>query len=328
MTYGRDVTVAASPTLVWTASAQEVDHGGYMWVDFGSLKRDVIAPALSAARQRTTLVNPAQDWLDGLRGVDALAVRGVTLNSLEDLVALHGYVLEPACRAGVRLLIECPQRLTRLDRGAFVDPMFEHPYTLERALHTATKIWRGENAPSPGMASPSRPLDTEQLRAVQAPEGPVQIIAPAGSGKTTVLIERVRELLRRGVSGERILATTFNRDARVELAERLYAAGVGGVEARTFHSLGLWLLRDERLTRSDGVKTLSLSQWKRLCALAARDTGTWVDAGDARTIAQAGGLDLGSVVTCRPAQLAPLQRVSPTVAPHEDMIRRREPRVS
>jgi len=45
------------------------------------------------------------------------------------------------------------------------------------------------------------------------------VIAPAGSGKTAVLIERVRELLHRGVPAERILCTTFNRYARVELQE-------------------------------------------------------------------------------------------------------------
>ncbi|MDQ6776438.1 MAG: AAA family ATPase [Actinomycetota bacterium] len=63
------------------------------------------------------------------------------------------------------------------------------------------------------------------------------MIAPAGSGKTAVLIERVRELLRRGVPGEQLLCTTFNRDARVELRQRLLGAGLP-VDARTFHSSG------------------------------------------------------------------------------------------
>ena len=47
-------------------------------------------------------------------------------------------------------------------------------------------------------APPHRPLDDAQLAAARAPGGVVQVIAPAGSGKTTVLVERVRELLARG----------------------------------------------------------------------------------------------------------------------------------
>ena len=97
-----------------------------------------------------------------------------------------------------------------------------------------------------------------------------------------MLIQRVRELLRRGVPAERILATTFNRDAGIELAARLQQAGVRGVEARTFHSLGLRILSSEGLARRNGVRQLSLGQWKRLCTLALRDTGTWVDPADAR----------------------------------------------
>ena len=275
---------SSTRTLVWTADASGADLSGYVEVDFRALKREAIIPARRAGAQRTTLANPAQAWLDRLRSLDALAVRGVTLNTLDDLTALHGYVLEPCWRAGVRLLVECPDKLTRLDRSRFIDPGFEYPYTLDRALYAAERIWKGERPlATSGQAQPSRTLDAEQLAAVETHDGTVQIIAPAGSGKTTVLIERVRELLRRGVPAERILATTFNRDAAVELAGRLAGAGVRSVQARTFHSLGLWMLREEGLTRPGGVKQLSLNQWKRLCAIAARDTGIWVDAGDARS---------------------------------------------
>ncbi len=184
-------------------------------------------------------------------------------------------------RSGGKLLVESDRKLTDLDPADFVDPLFEHAYTLERALYAARQIWR----PAPE-AAPSHDdipgLDAEQLRAVRARTGTLQIIAPAGSGKTTVLIQRIRELLRRGVPAERILATTFNRDAGAELAARLQQAGVRGVEARTFHSLGLWILNREGLARRNGVRQLSLGQWKRLCTLASRDTGTWVDPADAR----------------------------------------------
>ena len=243
------------PNLIWTAAADPAQLAGYETVEFATLRRVTVAPAL--------------------------AVRGVRLRSLDDLAALHGYVLEPMWRSGGKLLVESDRKLTELDPADFVDPLFEHAYTLERALYAARQIWRP--APEPAPSHDDIPgLDAEQLRAVRARTGTLQIIAPAGSGKTTVLIQRVRELLRRGVPAERILATTFNRDAGAELAARLQQAGVRGVEARTFHSLGLWILNREGLARRNGVRQLSLGQWKRLCTLASRDTGTWVDPADAR----------------------------------------------
>src|SRR4029079_19161854 len=90
---------------------------------------------------------------------------------------------------------------------------------------------------------PHRPPDETQLTAARAPGGVVQVIAPAGSGKTTVLIERVRELLARGATPERILCMTFNDAAAVERRERLSLAGVRGVAARTFHSVGHQIIR-------------------------------------------------------------------------------------
>ena len=54
-------------------------------------------------------------------------------------------------------------------------------------------------------------LDAEQRAAATLPDGPAQIIAPAGSGKTTTLIARLGVLLTRGVAAERIAVVTFNR---------------------------------------------------------------------------------------------------------------------
>lgn len=225
-----------------------------------------------------------QGWLSRVAHAGKLAVVGVRIDDLDDLTALHGYVLEPALRCGTALTIESEQRLTRLSPERFVDPQFEYPYTLERSLATAMRLYRGSSpAPSAAAVAPSAlTLDAEQRQAVRAHDGVVQVIAPAGSGKTAVLIARVRELLDRGVPAERILCTTFNRDARVELRERLQAAGLGSVTARTFHSVGLWLMREERLARPGGPRELTLNQWKRLCALAHREQGTWIEIADAR----------------------------------------------
>ncbi len=79
------------------------------------------------------------------------------------------------------------------------------------------------------------------------------VVAPAGSGKTTTLVARIAWLVAGGAGGvaaDSIAAITFNRRAAVELAERLDAAlaplGIeaGAARVRTFHALGLEILRD------------------------------------------------------------------------------------
>ena len=270
-------------------------------VEFGALRRQVIGRAGKGRTRRTSIENPAQDWLDRVGQSPRLAILGVELHDLDDLAALHGYVLEPALRAGVALAIESEQRLTRLPPERFIDPDFAYPYTLERALDAATRLYRGSPAPhpdqTPDLVQAHFEADREQLRAINAHDGIVQVIAPAGSGKTAVLIERVRELLRRDVPADRILCTTFNRDARVELEQRLRAAGVPSVAARTFHSTGWWLMREEGLARRNGIREASFNQWRRLCALALRETGTWLDPADAR--AAIGTAKLGLLATPR-----------------------------
>jgi DNA helicase-2/ATP-dependent DNA helicase PcrA len=118
-----------------------------------------------------------------------------------------------------------------------------------------------------------RDLDTDQERAIRAADGVVQVIAPAGSGKTTVLIERVRELRARGIPGERILCTTFNRKAADDIRARLAVAGEH-VDVLTFHGLGHRVCREERI--GHGLRDLgglSAPQWARFAAMAAETAG-------------------------------------------------------
>ena len=90
-------------------------------------------------------------------------------------------------------------------------------------------------------------LNSEQLRAVTAPDGPVLVIAAAGTGKTRTLTHRVAWLvLERGVDPRNILLLTFtNRAARemLERAEHLAGAGVGGMWGGTFHHAANRMLR-------------------------------------------------------------------------------------
>lgn len=98
-------------------------------------------------------------------------------------------------------------------------------------------------------------LNTMQAEAVTFGDGPLLILAGAGSGKTRVLTARIAFLtLKKGVAPESILAVTFTNKAAGEMRERLFK--LIGPEAKslwlgTFHSLGLRLLRRE--ARAAGV---------------------------------------------------------------------------
>src|SRR5829696_10141813 len=103
----------------------------------------------------------------------------------------------------------------------------------------------------PAVADRLARLAPDQRAAATAPPGPVLCVAPAGSGKTTTLVARIAWLLASGAARPgSIAAITFNKRAAVELGERLGAALAPlGVEAtavrvRTFHALGLEILRD------------------------------------------------------------------------------------
>ncbi|MDY7103204.1 MAG: ATP-dependent helicase [Actinomycetota bacterium] len=88
-------------------------------------------------------------------------------------------------------------------------------------------------------------LNDAQRRAVSHDDGPLLIVAGAGTGKTATLAARVARLVADGVPAERILLLTFTRRASREMLQR--AASMAGAEASrvtggTFHSVAVRLL--------------------------------------------------------------------------------------
>src|SRR6476660_1931467 len=89
-------------------------------------------------------------------------------------------------------------------------------------------------------------LNPQQAAAATHGDGPLLIIAGAGTGKTRTLVYRVAHLIERGVAAERILLLTFTRRAAQEMlsrAERLVGGNSRNVHGGTFHATAHRLLR-------------------------------------------------------------------------------------
>ncbi|MGB7160167.1 MAG: UvrD-helicase domain-containing protein [Tepidisphaeraceae bacterium] len=270
----------------WVSDVTADELSGYEVVEWPGLYAEAgeITLARGSGVRRTRLESPVAEWFSWLREADAVAVVGVVLDSVRALEDLVGFVIEPAIRCGVALLVCADAHPDDLDDAAFVEPAFGYPYSLDRLRWLLRSPQQVREAPEALPDTEFAP-DEQQALAVHAGGGVVQIIAPAGSGKSTVLVERVRELRRRGVPARRIICVTFNRAAAGDLRVRLKRAGVGDVSARTFHGLGRMLLEAEgRLP--DNIDPPTLAQWRRLAARAKAQVGkdgVWLDPGEAQT---------------------------------------------
>jgi DNA helicase-2/ATP-dependent DNA helicase PcrA len=102
-------------------------------------------------------------------------------------------------------------------------------------------------APAPPSPSYLDGLNPEQREAVTAPDGPLLVLAGAGTGKTRVLTTRLAHLLITGrARPHEVLAVTFTNKAAREMAERverLMGRSCAGLWLGTFHSIGLRILR-------------------------------------------------------------------------------------
>lgn len=91
-------------------------------------------------------------------------------------------------------------------------------------------------------------LNPEQYRAVTTVDGPILIIAGAGSGKTRVITFRIAHMLDIGIPQSQILALTFTNKAAREMEERikdLTQKKLQNLTVSTFHAFGVKILRQE-----------------------------------------------------------------------------------
>lgn len=121
-------------------------------------------------------------------------------------------------------------------------------------------------------------LNAEQLEAATAPDGPLLILAAAGTGKTRTLIYRMVHLIERGVAPSEILLLTFtNRAARemLDRAESITPGITSGLWGGTFHHVANRMLRRyaPRINFPNDFRILDVDDQKSLMRQCIKDAG-------------------------------------------------------
>lgn len=117
-------------------------------------------------------------------------------------------------------------------------------------------------------------MNDAQRAAATHKDGPCLVVAGAGSGKTTVLTERVKNLLADGVPAKRILCCTFTKKAAEEMKTRIRRKTGQSVDVTTLHALAYRMLQDEW----ESKKLLTRTEW--LVERALQETASSLDVSD------------------------------------------------
>jgi len=128
-------------------------------------------------------------------------------------------------------------------------------------------------------------LNPEQRRAVETHQGPLLILAGAGSGKTRVITYRILAMLEAGISEQSILALTFTNKAAREMAERIHemhGRALRDLTVSTFHSFGVSILRKHArvLGYRDNFSIYDTQDQMALLRETAHEAGVTVEPGE------------------------------------------------
>lgn len=204
------------------------------------------ARAMTAEIERIAVeshIEAAEEWSDKVGSVLARHTeegRWIPLETIEQLIAERPAtdVESRLSELGIwpKLGESSRSALMRLDLDIASEIAIRNEETMRRELEKRSRFFANVER---------SPLTEEQARAVICFDNRVQLVAAAGSGKTSVMIARAAYAVARGfVAPERILLLAYNRDAARELQERVTErfAAVGvpseGVRAQTLHAFG------------------------------------------------------------------------------------------
>ena len=103
-------------------SERQLRKAGYTVVQFGDVRANFIRPSRSITAKRVTLDNAAVSLLRLFDDNPRLAVLGVPANTQGDLSDIYSYLVEPAFRRDIDLLLGVDRELADLDGSALVVP--------------------------------------------------------------------------------------------------------------------------------------------------------------------------------------------------------------
>lgn len=100
-------------------------------------------------------------------------------------------------------------------------------------------------------------FNERQIEAINS-RGNVALLASSGSGKSAVVIERIKSLINDGVAPENILSISFSKEACNNLDKRLKKNNIEGVNVKTFHGLAYWIIK-----KSDPRWNIFTQTWEK-----------------------------------------------------------------